>query len=461
MAFQFTNFAESTLASGMTAGQTTATVAASDGGLFPATGDFQLVIIRDSDGAREIVKGTSRTGDVITVTRAQESTTGLIFVAGDKIELRVTAAILNSYVSSIIDIDQVATSVNSAVHSEAAHATTSDIWAGGQVCLLTGSAVVFTALAAAPQAGAWRIVVANAIHTFTDGATFECDGNADYKCNLNDVLLITAKTTTTFRVNVLASGTGYPTVPLQQYVAGCDISPAGASATMPIAAGQVVDSTGKKAFKIAALNKTTGAWAVGDSNGGLDTGTIAADTPYHIFAIYRSDTGVSDYLFSLSATSPTMPSDYDYKKRIGAWITDSSSQWYKGHSRGDYFYYDLGITDSFLTDAYTNQGTSANTRTLPVPTGAILYWFGTLTINTFGTSCSVLLTSLTDTDVAPTNTINMVHVDFISGTARFSGSAVSEVETNTSAQIRTRHSTSDGNTIMTLNTRGWRDPRTA
>lgn len=59
------------------------------------------------------------------------------------------------------------------------------------------------------------------------------------------------------------------------------------------------------------------AWAVGTGNGGLDTGAIA-NAVYYVWLIGRSDTGVVDALFSTSATSPTMPANYDRKRRIGA-----------------------------------------------------------------------------------------------------------------------------------------------
>lgn len=59
------------------------------------------------------------------------------------------------------------------------------------------------------------------------------------------------------------------------------------------------------------------AWAVGTGNGGLDTGTIA-NAWYYVWLIRRSDTGVVDALYSLSATSPTMPTSYDQKRLIGA-----------------------------------------------------------------------------------------------------------------------------------------------
>lgn len=58
------------------------------------------------------------------------------------------------------------------------------------------------------------------------------------------------------------------------------------------------------------------AWAVGNNAGGLDTGAVGNNT-YYIWLIQRSDTGVTDALFSLSSTAPTMPTNYDRKRLIG------------------------------------------------------------------------------------------------------------------------------------------------
>jgi hypothetical protein len=104
------------------------------------------------------------------------------------------------------DITMSGKAVNEAVHTEAAHATTSDIWTGGNTCLLSGSVVTFTDVADAPQAGAVRFVVANAAHVITDNSALEVDGNANYTCGIGDVLMFTAKTTSTFRVNILSHG---------------------------------------------------------------------------------------------------------------------------------------------------------------------------------------------------------------------------------------------------------------
>jgi hypothetical protein len=41
-----------------------------------------------------------------------------------------------------------------------------------------------------------------------------------------------------------------------------------------------------------------------------------------MWLIRRSDTGVADVLFSASASSPAMPTNYDSKRRIGSEIRD-------------------------------------------------------------------------------------------------------------------------------------------
>jgi hypothetical protein len=132
--------------------------------------------------------------------------------ADDEIELNSTLIDINGAVqmsSTVLisgDVTMTGKAINEAVHTETAHATTSDIWTGGNTCLLSGSAVTFTDVADAPQAGAVRFVVTNAAHVITDNAALEVDGNASYTCAANDVLMFTAKTTSTFRVNVIAHG---------------------------------------------------------------------------------------------------------------------------------------------------------------------------------------------------------------------------------------------------------------
>ena len=81
------NNASSSLASAINNSVGTLTVATGDGGNFPATADGDFWVSIDS----EILLCTSRTGDVLTVTRAQQSTSGAAHDSGAAVELRITA----------------------------------------------------------------------------------------------------------------------------------------------------------------------------------------------------------------------------------------------------------------------------------------------------------------------------------------------------------------------------------
>jgi hypothetical protein len=102
MAILFTNNAASTLASSITSGATTLTVASGQGALFPnpTSVDYFLATLETVAGATtEIVKVTARSSDTFTIVRAQEGTTASAFTGGDRVQLRITAAVMNKSVN--------------------------------------------------------------------------------------------------------------------------------------------------------------------------------------------------------------------------------------------------------------------------------------------------------------------------------------------------------------------------
>jgi len=98
MALKLTNNASSTLQSAISDTDTSLSVATGDGDLFPvlSTGDYFELTLVDTSGALEIVRATARTGDALTVTRAQAGTTAIPFAAGARVELRVTVGNLDA-----------------------------------------------------------------------------------------------------------------------------------------------------------------------------------------------------------------------------------------------------------------------------------------------------------------------------------------------------------------------------
>ena len=111
MSVKFANNAVSTLASGISNSATSITVASGNGALFPSlTGsEYFYATLIDASNNLEIVKCTARSSDVLTVTRAQESTTARAFSTGDRIELRITAQSLldaaTTLTSLVADLD--------------------------------------------------------------------------------------------------------------------------------------------------------------------------------------------------------------------------------------------------------------------------------------------------------------------------------------------------------------------
>ena len=94
MAVLFKNNAHSTLASSITDSATSITVASGHGNArFPATAspNYFYATLIDGSNNIEVVRCTARSSDVLTVIRAQESTSARAFSTGDRIELRITA----------------------------------------------------------------------------------------------------------------------------------------------------------------------------------------------------------------------------------------------------------------------------------------------------------------------------------------------------------------------------------
>jgi len=108
MSVKFSNHGPSTLASSITSSDTSITVASGHGARFPSlTGsEYFYATLIDSSNNLEIVKCTARSSDVLTVTRAQESTTARAYAIGDRIELRVTAQGLLDLTSVNLDGDK-------------------------------------------------------------------------------------------------------------------------------------------------------------------------------------------------------------------------------------------------------------------------------------------------------------------------------------------------------------------
>jgi hypothetical protein len=240
----------------------------------------------------------------------------------------------------------------------------------------------------------------------------------------------------------------------RSYLSGLTLSTAGSSNTMSIAAGMGMDSTNATSLVLAsAISKTTGAWAVGTGNGGLDSGTIANSTWYYYYLINNPITGVTDVIFSTSSSAPTLPSGYTLYRYIGGGLTNGSAQWTSFTQFGDTYYWGTPVLDFSGTGA-----TSRQTLTCSIPRGRkMLGLFNLLNDGGGSGSQNVYLSDLSNADLAPSSTVAPLASIAWFGAASAIVAGQAQVYTNTSAQIGWRSTSATA--PFRIATLGWIDLR--
>lgn len=99
--YLFTNNAQTTLANNLSAGATTCTLATGTGALFPNPSAGQIFTVTFNDAQTgtltEIAYCTARSGDTLTIVRAQEGTSAKNWLAGDLASNYFTAGAANAF----------------------------------------------------------------------------------------------------------------------------------------------------------------------------------------------------------------------------------------------------------------------------------------------------------------------------------------------------------------------------
>lgn len=238
---------------------------------------------------------------------------------------------------------------------------------------------------------------------------------------------------------------------LRAYLAGLTLSNnSGAPATkLDVAAGCAADDTNERLMRSAStLVIDCGTTGVN----GLDTGTLANDSWYNAFLIMKAD-GTVAALASASASAPSMPGGYTYKRRIGSFKTGGASQIITFKQKGDEFLWNVPVNDIPVT---TNPGSSAVLVTLTVPSGIFVDALFSFNVGQASGSVAVLVTSPDQTDTAPTSDL----YDLISSNAGIAeAGGYFRRRTNTSGQIRYRFASSNSQTRVQATTHGWIDRR--
>ena len=109
----FSNFAQSTLATGIDDEDTTIALEPGQGARFPAitaVGDFFYLTLENASLDREIVKVTARLDDALTVLRAQDGTIAYAWNAGDPVALRLNAAGIEHMFNEVVRADATSSS---------------------------------------------------------------------------------------------------------------------------------------------------------------------------------------------------------------------------------------------------------------------------------------------------------------------------------------------------------------
>lgn len=234
---------------------------------------------------------------------------------------------------------------------------------------------------------------------------------------------------------------------LYGFIGALTLSTAGGSGIFGITAGAASDSTASLLLSSnSAFTKTTASFAAGTGNGALDAGAIAINTWYHVYVIGAAAT-TTDFLFSLSATSPTLPPGYTLFRRIGSMRTDGSSHWIQFFQVGNTFSWVIPILD---VNAVTPPASPTLTA-LTVPSGIVVSAiFNGLMSNTSGTQTSV--TFYTPGITAPTIGSLALFPAIVSQAA-----SQFFIQTNTSSQIMVSSANSPNQYF--IDTTGWIDRR--
>lgn len=269
---------------------------------------------------------------------------------------------------------------------------------------------------------------------------------------------------------VTPSGLYYPT----GHLFGLTLSNNGSDATndIDIAAGTCRDGSDTQNLICSAMTKQLDAnWAPGTNAGGRYSGVAIANGTYHWYACgkalgasqdyYAHPSGSTDAQVLAHLQAETGGSAYLYVRRIGS-IIRASAAILPFVQTGDKFRLNTAIVDVNAS----SPGASAVTRTLSTPAGLVTR--AILSVGMFYTTTrsSALVSPLTATDQAAQDPT----VSSLTGFAQVAGasntvvggwnfSAESEIETNTSSQVRSRTSAGGASDRLGIVTFGWIDTR--
>jgi hypothetical protein len=242
----------------------------------------------------------------------------------------------------------------------------------------------------------------------------------------------------------------------QGHIYGLTMSNAAdASNDITVEAGEATAEGGGAMLTLSAsiTKRLDAAWAVGDNQGGLNTGAEAVSTWYEVHLIKRTDTGVVDVMFTTTGNRATLPTNYTLQRRIG-WIrNDAASAILAFTQIDDHFTLTTQINDLAITATAT-----AAAFTVTVPPSCIGRFRGAITGNTSVNGAVVTVFSeLVEGNVTPSGSTGIATVG--AGDFAIVGAGHFELRVSSSSQIEHDSSTATGSAEVDVSTFGWIDHR--
>lgn len=247
--------------------------------------------------------------------------------------------------------------------------------------------------------------------------------------------------------------TGLSSLP-RSYLAGLGtaVNSTDAAHDIDIAAGvcRSADNTADIELTSALTKRLDATWSAGTGNGGRSSSvSLTADTWYHVFAILVG--GSADVGFDTSLTAANLVADHSATayRRIWSILTNSSANVVAYFQSGD-----EGLWLNPPLDVDATQSTTANLRTLSVPTGFRVWAHMTSLVSSSATR-RLYINSPDANDEAPSAAAAPLATHSVIANEPLQ--IPLSVMTNTSGQVRTR---ADGaSTTLRISTLGWTDWR--
>ncbi|WSH22830.1 hypothetical protein U8Q07_11105 [Rhizobium ruizarguesonis] len=230
---------------------------------------------------------------------------------------------------------------------------------------------------------------------------------------------------------------------------------------MDFAAGEAASAGASPVIMVLAsalTKRSDAAWAVGNNNGGMDTGTKPTSAWLHWYLIKRPDTGVVDICCSASASAPTIgvsiPGAYTKYRRIRSTKTDASGNIIADSQDGDEVLWLTAVKEN-AGAAYSTGTTAALITLAGVPSGFKVRAILNATFTSATDTAGAFVNSPDENDQAIGVGNSLVNITNMQNASE-NASAGLEVRTGTSAQVR--HKALAAGSLY-LATRGYIDRR--